>query len=67
MVLKNIQVHEIKEYKIKIGDEEELKFNNIREISEHFKISIGTAHNIIKGKKKKIDIKKSDGKPKIRT
>lgn len=66
MVLKNIQIQEIKEYIIKIDDIEH-KFNNIRQISEHFKISIGTAHNIIKGKKKTINIKKSDGKPKIRT
>lgn len=66
MVNKTIQeVREIKQYIIKIDDIEH-KFKTINEIEDFFKISHGTAFNIIKGKKKTINIKKTDGKLKIK-
>ena len=66
MVLKNIQVQEIKQYIITVDGEQHI-FKKIDDIEEYFKCSRGTAFNIIKGKKKTIDIKnKIDGKLKLR-
>ena len=65
MVIKTLQVQEIKEYIITI-DGEMHKFKKIDDIEDYFKCSRGTAFNIIKGKKKTINIKKSDGKLKLR-
>ena len=65
MVLKNIQVQQIKQYIISIDGEQHI-FNKIDDIEQYFNISRGSAHNIIKGKKKTIDIKKTDGKLKIK-
>lgn len=67
MVLKNIQVQQIKQYIITIDGEQHI-FNKIDDIEQYFNVSRGTAFNIIKGTKKTIMIKnKSDGKLKIKT
>lgn len=67
MVVKKIDsVKEIKQYIISVDGQEHI-FKTIQQIEQFFNVSHGTAFNILKGRKKTINIKnKSDGKPKLR-